>query len=276
MILKKFLGEILTDFGFISNEQLEEALKKQRELFDEKTLRRREAQDKLVSDARMASHTQNMPMLGQILLDLEFVTEAQIDAALKEQETFIDVYKSLKKEKMGIALEVISTVNSSLDLAEVMANLMRNINRVTDAEASTLMLLDELTGELVFSIPNGPNSDKIRDIRLPKSTGVAGWVAEHEKYLLISDARTDSRFNPEIDQISGYETKTILCVPMKAKTKLIGAIEAVNKINNEPFSIEDALMLNIVATNAAMAIENARIFAQLKMRILEKYSPNPM
>lgn len=141
MILKKFLGEILTDFGFISDEQLNEALKKQRKLFDEKTFRRREAQDKLVSDARLASQSHTMPMLGQILLDLEFVTEAQIEAAVKEQETFIDVYKSLRNEKMGIALEIISTVNSSLDLVEVLSSLMRNINRVTDSEASTLMLL---------------------------------------------------------------------------------------------------------------------------------------
>jgi len=270
MILKKFLGEILTDFGFISNEQLEEALKKQRKLFDEKTFHRREAQDKLVSDARLATHTHTMPMLGQILLDLEFVTETQIEAALKEQETFIDVYKSLKNEKMGVALEIISTVNSSIDLAEVMSSLMRNINRVTDSEASTLMLLDEYTGELVFSLPSGPNSDRIEDIRLPKGIGVSGWVAEHEKYLLIPDAKADSRFNPEIDKISGYETKTILCVPMKAKTKLIGVIETINKQDNKPFTLEDALMLNIVATNAAMAIENARLFAQVKVRIHEE------
>jgi len=270
MILKKFLGEILTDFGFISNEQLDEALIKQRKLFDEKTFHRREAQDKLVSDARLATHTHTMPMLGQILLDLEFVTEAQIEAAVKEQETFIDVYKSLENEKMGIALEIISTVNSSLDLSEVLSSLMRNINRVTDSEASMLMLLDEYTGELVFSLPSGPNSDKIEDIRLPKGTGVSGWVAEHEKYLLIPDVKADSRFNPEIDKISGYETKTILCVPMKAKTKLIGVIETINKHDNKPFTLEDALILNIVSTNAAMAIENTRLFAQVKARILEE------
>ena len=269
MILKKLFGEILTEFGFISDQQLEDALIRQRKLFDEKSFRLREAQDMLVSEARLATHTHAMPMLGKILLDMGLVTNDQIEAALKEQEAFIDVYKSLEKEKLGLALEIISGMNSTLDLAEILSTLMRHVNRVTDSVAGTLMLMDEQTEELVFSLPTGPDSDKLKDLRLPKGEGIAGWVAEAEKFLLIPNVKDDPRYNPEVDKISGLETTSILCVPMKTKSKLMGVLEVVNKVSGAAFTKEDAFLLNIVASNAAMAIENARLYAELRERLTE-------
>ena len=270
MILKKFIGEIMRELGFITHEQLDASLKKQRLIFEEKTLPEFLRRDKLVREARIASEVDHTPMLGQILMDMGFATDTELKTALEHQESFVDIYKSIGSEKLGTAVEIISIINSTLNLAEVLSHLMRHANRVTNSVASTLMILDHETGELVFSVPTGPNSEQLTDIRLPTGKGIAGWVAQHEQYVLVQDAKTDPRFYPEIDKMTGLETKSILCVPLKAKSKLIGVLEVVNKVDGSEFSQEDALLLSIFACQAAMAIENARLYGELEERLEEE------
>jgi len=268
MILKQLLGKIMTDMEIVTKQQLEEALKRQRKIFDEKTLPEQVQRARLVSEARLAADT--TPLLGQILIDMGFVTAEQLDVALREQGKIVEVYKSLESGKLGAAIEIGSMVNSSLNLAEVLALIMRHVNRVTNSIASTLMLLDDKTGELVFSVPTGPKADKLTDYRLPSGEGIAGWVAEHEKPALVSNAREDPRFYPEIDRKSGFETKSILCVPLKSKTKLIGVLEVINKNDGAPFTEEDEMLLSVFAHHSAIAIENARLYGELKDRLEEE------
>jgi len=269
MIVRQLLGKIMTDMEFVSGQQLDEALQRQRRIFEEKVLPEGVQRAGLVSEARLA--TDRTPLLGQILTDMEFATKEQVEKGLREQEKILEVYKQLDSEKLGAAMEISSMVNSSLNLAEVLALIMRHVNRVTNSTASTLMLLDDKTGELVFSVPTGPKADKLTDIRLPSGEGIAGWVAEHEQPALIPNAREDPRFYQGIDRVSGFETRSILCVPLKARTKLIGVLEAINKVDGSSFTEEDALLLSIFAYQAAMAIENARLYGKSK-ESEEKYS----
>lgn len=267
MILKQLLGEIMADMGFVTKEQLEEALQKQRKIFQEKVLPERLQMARLVAETGVGIDKDPIPLLGQILTDMGFATKEQIDEALKEQDKTVEAYKSLKSEKLGTAIELGSIINSTLNLAEVSTLIIRHVNRVTDSVASTLMLLDDETGELVFSVPTGPKADKLTDMRLPPGKGIAGWVAEHEQPVLVPDARNDPRFYSEIDEISGFETKSILCVPLKTKTKLIGVLEVINKADGTAFTEEDATLLTIFAYQAGMAIENARLYSELKERL---------
>ena len=262
MILKRLLGKIMIDMGFLTGQQLEEALQRQRKIFEEKTLPERLKRSRLVSEAQLAADM--IPLLGQILIDMGFTTMEQLKEALRKQEKMVEVYKSLESEKLGTAIEIGSIINSTLNLAEVLALIMRHVNQVTNSIASTLMLLDDETGELVFSVPTGPKAERLTDIRLPSGKGIAGWVAEHEQPALIPNVREDPRFYQEIDKISGFETKSILCVPLKAKTRSIGVLEAINKADGNSFTEEDALLLSIFAYQAAMAIENARLYSELR------------
>ncbi|RJQ59555.1 MAG: response regulator [Desulfobacteraceae bacterium] len=270
MILKKFLGEIMHELGFITHEQLEQSLKKQRKIFEQVTLPEFLERDKLIREARIAKEADTAPRLGQILKEMGFATDSQLMKALREQESFVDIYKAIGSEKLGIAVEIISMINSTLNVAEVLYHLMRHANRVTGSVSSTLMLLDLRTNELVFSVPTGPKSDKLVDIRIPSGEGIAGWVAETGQYTLVSDVSNDPRFYPEIDKITGLKTKSILCVPLKAKSKLIGVLEVINKTDGTVFSEEDAVLLSIFASQAAMAIENARLYGELKDRLKEE------
>jgi transcriptional regulator with GAF, ATPase, and Fis domain len=256
MILRKLLGEIMASMGFLTRQQLNEALRRQKEVSEGKRLPERVQRASLVSQARVA--TEVTPSLGQILLDMGFATREQLEQALKQQEEMAAVYSPLRSEKLGASIEIASIVNSTLDLSEVLARIMRYANRVTDSVASTLMLRDDNTGELVFSVPTGPQADRLTDMRLAPGKGIAGWVVEHEQPLLIPDVRKDPRFYRGIDKTTGFETKSILCVPLKAKTRLIGVLEAINKVDGTSFTEEDQLLLSIFAYQAAMAIENAR------------------
>jgi signal transduction protein with GAF and PtsI domain len=268
MLLRKLLGEILADMGFVTKQHLEEALTKQRKLYEDKALPERIQRVKLVSEARLATGT--TPMLGQILIDMGVATKDQLEQAIEKQDKMIEVYKLLKSEKLGATVEECSIINSTLNIAEVLESIMKYANRVTNSIASTLMLLDEETGELVFSVPTGPKSDELMDFRLPSGKGIAGWVVENEQHLLIPDVKKDKRFYWETDEISGFETKSILCVPLKAKSKMIGVLEVINKVDDTSFTEEDAMLLNIFANQAAVAIENARLYGELKDRYEEE------
>ncbi len=265
MILKQLLGEIMTHMGFVTSQQLDEALERQRTLFEEKTLPEQLQRARLISEARLAADT--TPLLGQILVDMEFATKEQLEEALSEQEKMVEAYKSLKSEKVAAAVEIGSIVNSTLNLAEVLGLVMRYVNRVTNSMASSLMLLDERTGELVLSVPTGPKAAKLTDMRIPASEGIAGWVVEHGQPVLVPDVKKDERFYKEVDKVSRFKTKSIVCVPLKAKTKLIGVLELMNKVDGTAFTEEDVVLMSIFAYQAAMAIENARLYSELKERL---------
>ncbi|HUT72784.1 MAG TPA: response regulator [Desulfatiglandales bacterium] len=265
MILKQLLGEIMTEMGFVTREQIEKALVRQKTLFEEKTLPEQLQRARLISEARLAAET--TPLLGQILVDMEFATKEQLEEALAEQEKMVEAYKSLRSEKVAAAVEIGSIVNSTLNLAEVLGLIMRYVNRVTNSMASSLMLLDDKTGELVLSVPTGPKASKLTDTRIPAGEGIAGWVVEHGKPVLVPDVKSNGRFYKKIDKMTRFKTKSILCVPLKAKTKLIGALEVMNKVDGSSFTEEDVLLMSIFAYQAAMAIENARLYSELKGRL---------
>jgi len=268
MLLKKLLGEILAEMGFVTKQHLEEALTKQRELHNEEVLPERLQRTRLISEARLATNT--TPALGQILVDMGVTTKDQLDQAMRKQENLAEVYKSLESEKLGAVVEKCSIINSTLNIAEVLENIMKYANLVTNSAASTMMLLDEETGELVFSVPTGPKSDKLTDIRIPPGKGIAGWVAANEQHLLIPDVSKDPRFYGNVDKITGYQTKSILCVPLRTKSKMIGVLEVINKADGFPFTEEDAMLLNFFANQVAVAIENARYYGELKHKYEEE------
>jgi signal transduction histidine kinase/ActR/RegA family two-component response regulator len=269
MLIKKYLGQTMAEMGFVTRPQLDEALQRQKQIMQEKASPEKLQRDRLVTDARLAKDIDMAPLLGQVLNNMGFVTKEQLEQALQEQEKPFQAYTSLENEKLGIALEIGALVNSTLSLAEVLHLIMTHANRVTNSVASTLMLVDETTGELVFSVPTGPKKDKLIDIRIPPGEGIAGWVVEHEKPALVPNVKEDARFYPKVDEKSGFETKSMLCVPLKAKTKLIGVLEVINKVDETFFTKEDELLLSMFGYQAAVGIENARLYEELKEQLQE-------
>jgi signal transduction histidine kinase/ActR/RegA family two-component response regulator len=250
--------------GVISQAQLEDALQTQQSFFGDVFHLDLDRTELVTGSRKNESQT---PKLGQILVQKGYVKEEQLNVALTVQKSQIENLSRLSSEKLAKALQVGFVINSTIELEEVLSRIMKYANIVTDAVASTLMLLDEKTGELVFSVPTGPNAENLKDVRIPPGAGVAGWVAENQTYLLVPDTRKDKRFYPNIDHMTGMETRTLLCVPMKSKRKLIGVLEVMNKKDNTRFTEDDALILSVFSHHAAIAIENAMLFNSMKNRL---------
>ena len=161
-------------------------------------------------------------------------------------------------------LEATRAVASTLRLSEVLATVMRLAGEVARAEASSLLLLDPATGELYFDVALGEKGGALRQVRLKKGEGIAGWVAENRAPAVVNDVAHDPRWMPRADQTTAFETKSILAVPMQAKEKLIGVMEVINRSDGVPFDEGDAQILGAFAAQAAVAIENARLFESVR------------
>jgi diguanylate cyclase (GGDEF)-like protein len=120
-----------------------------------------------------------------------------------------------------------------------------------------MLLRDSQKGTLRFVHATGPGADAIRGLTLAKGQGVAGWVAENGQPLLVANTTEDGRFTPVVDQVSGFLTKSIIAVPLKARSRVYGVIELINKLDDSEFNDRDLLVLRTIADFAAIAIERA-------------------
>ena len=169
-----------------------------------------------------------------------------------------------KSEKLALLLDANRILTSTLDLDRLLKIIMGQAKRVVNAEASSLMLLDEATNELFFDVTLGEKGEKLRQIRLKLGEGIAGWVAKEGKPLMVADARKDPRFFVKADEVTKFETKSILCIPLMIKERIIGVMEAINQVDRGYFVDEDREIFEAFASQAAIAIENARLFQNLK------------
>jgi len=263
MAVKQMIGEVLSDLGLVTEMQLKAALQLQQKMLEEKLLPEKRERAQIVAEARSSHELGTIP-LGEILLKMGFLTKTQLDKALGRQSGLDEKYWTIESDVLYQVMDKGMLVNSSLNLAEVLSLIMNSANKLTSSCASTLMLLDKSTGELVFSVPTGPKAQELVDVRLMKGYGIAGWVADHEQAVIVNDVKTDPRFYGGVDQSTGFETKSLLVVPLKAKGKLIGVLEVMNKEDETPFSPQDELLLTIFGAQAATAIENARLYGELK------------
>lgn len=174
-----------------------------------------------------------------------------------------------KLKKLDRLLDVTKNINSTLNKDELLKVIMHSAEIVMDAEASSLMMLDEETGELVFDVATGPVGDQVAEMRIPKGKGIAGFVAETGETVIVEDARTDKRFYASVGDETGFVTKSLVCVPVSIRGgKIIGVLQVLNKKDETPFTEADGDLLSTLADQAAIAIENARLYAEAREKQL--------
>jgi len=160
--------------------------------------------------------------------------------------------------------EVAKSLFSTRDLPGILRTIMEKISELLQPETWSLLMLDEKTHELYFEIATGKGADRLQDVRLKLGEGVAGWVAKHGEPVLVEDARRDSRFAPRVDALTGAETRSIICVPIKARARVLGVIELINTVGQTGFGTEDIPILQHLADYAAIALENARYLQRIQ------------
>ena len=170
----------------------------------------------------------------------------------------------LRAERIG-ALEVGRLISSTLDMEQVLHMIMQRITQTLDAEAGSILLVDG--DELIFRVALGEMAEAVSPIRLKLGQGIAGWVAQEGRPLLVPRASEDPRFYPNVDHISSFHTRSILCVPLKSRNRIIGVIEVINK-RAADFVEDDLYWLTMVASSAAMAIENAQLYEQTQAQVI--------
>ncbi len=158
-------------------------------------------------------------------------------------------------------------INSSLELDEVLRIVMDHIVRLTKAERGFLMLRDE-QGEMVTRMARNWEKESINSSELTVSRSVVGRVIEGGEPIITTNAQEDQRFVGQ-ESIVAFNLRSILCVPLKVKNELIGVIYADNRIRTGIFAESERDLLLAFSNQAAVAIENARLFSSLKNTLEE-------
>lgn len=152
-------------------------------------------------------------------------------------------------------------IDSVYDLQKLLEQIMRESEQAVDAETSSLLLFDPEANDLWFEVALGPFGEQIKKIRLPvNESSIAGSAAIRGEPVNISDVRQDPRWNKGIDEQTQFVTRNLLAVPMYRQDRLIGIIEVINKRGDGPFTQSDINLLIMVASLAAIAIENAQLY----------------
>ncbi|MBE2222117.1 MAG: GAF domain-containing protein, partial [Anaerolineae bacterium] len=157
--------------------------------------------------------------------------------------------------------EASRSINSSLDLNEVMQSMLVQMNEFLHAEAISIALVDKQSNELVYQVAAGIGSNDIVGLRLPSNRGVSGWVMEHGKPALVHDADQEPRIVKLGDERTGHHTRAMICAPITYKSTVLGTIQAINPIDGQ-FTESDLSLLVNLANIASSAIANAQQYAR--------------
>ncbi|HUU12659.1 MAG TPA: diguanylate cyclase [Terriglobia bacterium] len=175
---------------------------------------------------------------------------------MDNKEEIVELKRQI--ERLSLFHEVGKALASTLDLQKILQTVMEKISDFLQPDTWSLLMLDEATQELYFEIAIGAGAHKLKDVRLKLGEGIAGWVAQHGDPVLIEDVKRDPRFSRRFDELTQMDTRSVVCVPIRGREKILGVIELVNCLGRESFRREDIPILKSLADYAAIALENAR------------------
>ena len=157
-------------------------------------------------------------------------------------------------------LEISRELSSSLRLDPLLKKIVETASELTNCEGASIFLLDPNDGNLYFRATTAASSNLLTKVPVPLEDSIAGKIQSSEQPLIVHDVQSDPRFYKGIDQILGFESNSLIGVPLKIKTHCIGVLEAVNKKGHQEFSESDVDTLVVLASHAAIAVENARLY----------------
>jgi len=166
-------------------------------------------------------------------------------------------------EQLSTLMELSALINSTLDTGEIRERAIEAAIKLLNAEAGSLILIDQDSGDMFFEVALGDKGDKVKEVRLKKGEGIAGWVAEKGEAVIIHNVQSDQRFSKTADKRSAFITRDMVCVPVKTKDKVLGVLEAINR-KNGIFDEGDKEALIALANQVAIAIENANLYQELR------------
>ncbi|MEK6646723.1 MAG: HD domain-containing phosphohydrolase [Candidatus Firestonebacteria bacterium] len=196
--------------------------------------------------------------------DLDLLTSlaGQITLVIENAKLFAHAQEKVKE--FSTLINVSKIINSTLDLSKVLSEVMEIATVMVDAETSSIFLIDKEKNELYIEVATGEAGKKVKQIRIPITEGIVGWVVKENKSILVADAQNDPRFYKRVDENSKFITKSVIAVPLKLKDRMIGVMEVLNKMGNETFTNSDVSIIEALAHQSAIAIDNALVHKDLQ------------
>lgn len=152
-------------------------------------------------------------------------------------------------------------LSSTLELDTLLRRIVRAAADLVDAEHASILLYDPVKRELYFEAATNLDQPSLQTLSIPVDASIAGWIVTHRQPLILSNATLDSRYYGRVAEVTHTRTTSLLGVPLITQDKVVGALEAINKRNGK-FTLEDQEILVILSAQAALAIENTRLFQQ--------------
>ena len=169
-----------------------------------------------------------------------------------------------KSQRLERLLEISRTLSATLDLRALLLTIIEVAQELTNSEAASLLLYDDESKELRFEASPGYQREDLQSITVPLDSSVAGWIFTNAKPMVIQDAKEDPRVYRKVDEKLGFGTESILGVPLIVKGEPLGVLEAVNKLDESHYTEDDLAILETLAAQAAVAIENARLLQNIQ------------
>jgi len=160
-------------------------------------------------------------------------------------------------QELRIFHDVAKALTSSLDLDSILQTIMEKMAEYFRPDTWSLLMVDEQKEELYFAIAVGAAAQALSHARLKIGEGIAGWVAKNGQTLIVPDVIHDPRFSPKVDEITRWETRSIICVPLRSKHRVLGVIQLVN-VDVEGLREQELFFLQALCDYAAISIENAK------------------
>jgi len=177
-----------------------------------------------------------------------------------------NIKENLYHRELSTLLKFSALINSSLEIESVLNNAMKWAEEFINAEASSIYELDEMNNELYIRLARGEKKEPIKSIKLKVGEGVAGWVVQSGQPIVVHDVRNEKKFSSKYDKMTGFKTRSLICVPLTLRGKTIGAIQVINKKSKEAFNNADLEILTGMSHQIAVAMENAKLYKRLEKK----------
>lgn len=175
-------------------------------------------------------------------------------------------YLGVRLDRLGFLIRLPLIVNSSLEIKDVAQQALRHLVGRVGAEAGTVYLLDRRTGELTFWALEG-KARILEGKRMPSDQGIVGWTINHRESVLVNNVAQDVRFFAEIDREIGFQTQSVISVPLLVHSRdCLGVLQVINCSREQGFHTDDLIFTEHVANQVALALENASLHETLEGR----------
>jgi len=252
------LGKLLVKVGYVKEEQIDEAVERQRKYSGDFKLRISRSLPSILLCLNKAKAKWKDHRLGKILIEMGVITPEQIEKMLQKQRE--DKSKHIGSTLSEFALmEIPSILNSALNVYDLLSNVMVLCNTIVNSKASALYVCDEKTDKLIVNF----YTDREEISQMHVSTeNIAGRVIKHNEIFFVDDLSSDKRFSKELYNFLGEDIKHVACVPIRIKWQIVGAIEVINKKQGKGFSEKDLFLLSTIANQIGITLENIRLLGE--------------